>query len=432
MDTDKLIHSLFFILEGCLLLWAFFYTTKVTISVKRVLGYFFIVVCPVILIFLFFGQWYGIVYFLASTFIFYYLLSKKIFTFIHICFVLIIGVFLDHLTQIILNFFKIHINPELIGHYILFSILFVLAIFVYNQATGKMYKLIGGVKIASHLILTIGLFTTITFYMNIYLVRHLTEDKIVEYNIITQLIYFSFMLIVIYFIIKIIKKENALKQKELETAQFNDYMHSLEIINNDMQKFQHDYSNILFTMNGYIENDDLEGLKQYFNQHIISTEEGTLRLNKRLSNLSKLHIPGMKGLLSTKILQAENEGITVNVEIPDIIDSIEMKVVDIARVLGIILDNAIEANKNTKHQKEISLAIFKSIEQSTIIVVENTYNDNIVHIDQLFNEGYSTKGNNRGIGLSNVKDIMSKYPNATLQTSINNGYFSQMIELAKG
>lgn len=47
-------------------------------------------------------------------------------------------------------------------------------------------------------------------------------------------------------------------------------MHSLELINNDMQKFRHDHANILVTMQGYIEIEDFDGLKTYFKKHIFS------------------------------------------------------------------------------------------------------------------------------------------------------------------
>lgn len=119
--------------------------------------------------------------------------------------------------------------------------------------------------------------------------------------ILAQLKYFAIMCFVLYVTIINLKKENHYRSIEFEKEQFTDYMHSLELINNDMQKFRHDYSNILFTMQGYIEINDLEGLKEYFKQHIFTAEEDTLKRYQRLANLSKLQITGLKGLLLTKI-----------------------------------------------------------------------------------------------------------------------------------
>lgn len=423
-------YILYLIMESCLIFWAIMYTSNIQINVKRILFCFSIVILPAIPIFQL-GQWYGIGYFLSSIFILFYWISKRSITFIHICFVFIIGILMDHLTQIILNFFQIQTRIELLGQFILFSLLFVLAIVIYKQATRKMYTLIGGAKIASLLILLVGLFTVSTFYINIYLSGHVSGNKIVQFNILSQIIYFGFMLIVLYFTIKTLKRKNEFKKIQFETAHFKDYIQSLELINNDMQKFQHDYSNILFTMQGYMENDNLEGLKEYFKEHIVSTEADTFQLNKRLANLSNLQIPGLKGLIVTKTLQAENEGIVVNIEIPEVIDSIDMNIIEVARTLGIFFDNAIEANKDSNEQKEINFALFKSISESTIMIVENTFTDDLLQMDDIFKEGYSTKGDNRGKGLSNVKSIINHYPNATLTTNLNNGLFTQIVELSK-
>lgn len=249
------------------------------------------------------------------------------------------------------------------------------------------------------LTLFIALITMNTFYINIYLTDHLSKENLLKFNIVTQITYFSIVLYVLYLITKNLKKETHYKKIEIETTQFRDYMHSLELINTDMQKFRHDHSNILFTMQGYIETDDFEGLKTYFSKHIFSAEADILNRNKRLANLSNMQITGIKGLILTKSLQADKEGLSFNVEIPELINEINMNILDIARILGIFLDNAIEANKQPESKKEIDIAFFKSESGSLIIIVENTMLDNSLNIEQVFKEGFSSKGDNRGEGL---------------------------------
>lgn len=151
----------------------------------------------------------------------------------------------------------------------------------------------------------------------------------------------------------------------------------------------------------------------------------------RLANLANLKITGIKGLILTKTLQAEKEGISVHIEIPDEIEELSMNVIDISRILGIFLDNAIEANIENNENKEIDIAIFHSMSGSTLIIIENTISDNSIMINQIFDEGYSTKGKNRGTGLSTVKSILKNYPNVMLNTDVNNGVFTQIIEVTK-
>ncbi|MBM7610037.1 two-component system sensor histidine kinase AgrC [Lysinibacillus composti] len=420
------------IIEFIILFWAISYATQIKMSIKRILAFILLSMCPSILIFQLIGQWQGIVFLLVSSFTYFFWLSRAFLTLIHICFVLIIGVFTDNLTQVVMKAFPYDALPGMLEHYCIFTVLFILCIIIYKHSTRKIYKLLEEMKTAYILILIIALVTMSTFYINLYLTEYLSEDNLLKFNIITQITYFTIMLFVLYLTIVNIKKENHFRRVEIETAQFTDYMRSLEVINNDMQKFRHDHANILASMQGYIEVNDFEGLKKYFKKHIFSAEEDTLKRNMRLANLSKLQITGIKGLILTKTLQAEKEGITVNIEVPDVIDELNMNIIDIARILGIFLDNAIEANMQNHTDKEIDIAIFKSRSNSIMIIIENTIeDDHSVKIDKIFNDGFSTKGENRGKGLSTVRSIINTYPNVVLRTNVNNGVFSQIIEMAK-
>jgi two-component system sensor histidine kinase AgrC len=46
----------------------------------------------------------------------------------------------------------------------------------------------------------------------------------------------------------------------------------------------------------------------------------------------------------------------------------------------------------------------------------------------MFEKGFSTKGENRGVGLNNVKDILAnRYKNVILNTSIEDEMFKQEL-----
>ena len=55
---------------------------------------------------------------------------------------------------------------------------------------------------------------------------------------------------------------------------------------------------------------------------------------------------------------------------------------------------------------------------SVIIVVSNSFSGDIPPIHKLYKLGFSTKGENRGLGLSNLREIMSKYNNVSIDTRI--------------
>lgn len=419
---------LFLIIEFILIFWAITYIIQLKITSKHIFLYVLTMVCPASLIYLLGGQWQGIIFIIFSSYIYFYLLSRSFLTLIHICFVIIIGILIDNITQYIIASLPFGFILGILEQYCIFVVLFTLSIFIYSFTTKKNYTLFNVMKSSYLLILFIAFVTMGTYYINIYLTDYFSKDTLLKFNLITQITYFTIMIFILYLTSKNIKKENSFQKVKFENAQFTDYMHSLELINNDMQKFRHDHGNILFTMQGYIETDDFEGLKKYFKKHIFSVEEDTLKKNKQLANLSKIQITGIKGLILTKVLQAEKEGISVNLEVPDIIDEIHMNVIDLARILGIFLDNAIEANHQIHSQKEFDIAFFKSVSNPLItIIIENPLNEDSINIEKIYAEGFSTKGLNRGKGLSNVKNILANYPNVALNTNATNGLFTQII-----
>lgn len=420
---------LFLIIEFSLIFWAITFLTNIKITIKRVLAFILVVICPTALNFVIFGQWLGIIYFIVSSFTYFYWLARGFSTLIHICLVVIIGIIADNLAQFTMVVYPYDVLPGILEQYIIFIIIFISCAVIYKLVSKKIYQLLGLTKTAYVFILSIVFITMCTFYINLYLTDYFSQDTILKFNIFSQLTYFGFMCIVLYITIINLKKENHFREIEIEKEQFADYMHSLELINHDMQKFRHDYANILSTMQGYMEINDLEGLKNYFKQHIMSAEGDTLKRNQRLANLSNLHITGIKGLLLTKALQAEKEGIEVDIEIPGEIEEIAMNVIDISRILGIFLDNAIEATSHVENGKEINIAIMKSMKDSIIIIIENTVQEESILLEQIFKEGFSTKGENRGKGLSTVQSIINQYPDVMLNTNVENGLFIQKLEV---
>ena len=54
----------------------------------------------------------------------------------------------------------------------------------------------------------------------------------------------------------------------------------------------------------------------------------------------------IKGLVTTKILQAQEKNIPISIEVPELIDRIEMNTVDLSRIIGIIMITLLRLQKN--------------------------------------------------------------------------------------
>lgn len=121
--------------------------------------------------------------------------------------------------------------------------------------------------------------------------------------------------------------------------------------------------------------------------------------------------PVMAGFLITKLIQARDIGLVTKYTIRVCEIQENTKEYDLIRVIGIFLDNAIEAaSQNTEEEKRVIDVNLNIDSKQTSIVVENigSYMSN-TQIQNCFLEGYSTKGKDRGLGLYNVKEIKEKY-----------------------
>lgn len=212
--------------------------------------------------------------------------------------------------------------------------------------------------------------------------------------------------------------------KKLESAE--EYNKTLHILHDSVRGFKHDFDNIVTTIGGYINTNDMEGLKNYYSQ----LEEDCSRVNNLyILNPDNINNPGVYNLLTTKYNEAEEKGIKVTLTVLLDLNDLHMKIYEFARILGILLDNAIDAA--TECDSKVLNIVFRNEAKNNrnIILIENTYKDKDVDIDQIFNKGVTGKENHTGLGLWEVKQILKKNNNVNLYTTKNEQYFSQQLEI---
>ncbi|MGN0143641.1 MAG: sensor histidine kinase [Clostridium sp.] len=200
----------------------------------------------------------------------------------------------------------------------------------------------------------------------------------------------------------------------------------LESTSADLRTFKHDYINILSTLSGYIENEDITELKTYYYNEIMPESNKIINRNLSLSLLAHIKLNPLKALLADKIAIAYSEGININLEIPDDINFININIIDLCRIIGIFMDNSIESSVSCDN-KFIHFAAIKT-DDNIIFNISNSCLDSIPPVHKLYERNFSTKGKNRGLGLNNAKDIITNnYKNILLNTTIKNCIFTQEI-----
>lgn len=224
------------------------------------------------------------------------------------------------------------------------------------------------------------------------------------------------------------KMQTEAKQKALQDLQ--DYTHNLETMYNGLRSFKHDYINILLSLSGYIANGDMDELKQFFETKIFPTKNLIDQGDYKLNQLGNIRVLEIKSLLCAKLIYAHESGIDVTIDIPDRVDAFPMDTVDLARILGIFLDNAIEAASATE-QPQIGLNIIQH-DAGVSIIISNCFQEHGAALHELNQSGFSTRTGHQGIGLSNAQKIINSYDNVLLETTMQHGCFTQHMELVGG
>lgn len=275
------------------------------------------------------------------------------------------------------------------------------------------------------------LFTVGIYYVLISMNRFLAESSI-DFGVhVFLLLFYSCLSITLCTIALLtIRKQMNLKMKKIEMEQLLDYTQQLEQNYMDMRKFKHDYKNILISMEIFIKEGDMERLAQYYETYIRPTQTEIERNFSYLSDLSHVKVPEIKGILSSKFLRAQSLGIEMKFECREDISNFYIDSIILIRSLGILLDNAIEEVEANAKQKVITAACI-SYEDSIQIIIQNTCGENISQIYEMKREGFSTKGKNRGLGLSNLEKLLSPLKNVILDTQYKDGQLTQIIEITK-
>lgn len=262
----------------------------------------------------------------------------------------------------------------------------------------------------------------------IYLIFQLLITSQYMKSVPLSLTFFDFLILFSYFFISLfcLKKLVALNTVHEKLQKSEDYNKSLKDMNDNFRCFKHDYNNTVTTISGYLQNNDLSGLKTYFNK----LENDCIAVNT-LGTLDPnvINNPGIYHLISSKYYQAIDDGIQVSISFFLDLNELNMDIYEFAKILGILLDNAIEAARESG-EKIINLTFRREHNKHRdIVLIENSYLNKNINIDEIYQKGFSEKENHTGLGLWEIHKYLSRNTNLNLYTSKNHDFFSQQLEI---
>lgn len=176
----------------------------------------------------------------------------------------------------------------------------------------------------------------------------------------------------------------------------------------------------------------MSSLEKYFYEELRLPMFTTNEESRLVDSLSKINDRPIKSLIALKILLARNLNIQVNLAVQNNISILNVHQVVLVRVLGIILDNAIEEAKIISNSL-IDIDIYGDKEK-IIFTISNSTKLKRIDCSMLKRKGYTTKGGeDRGLGLSNIEKLIKAKPQKIfIETKVTKEIFTQIITINMG
>lgn len=258
-------------------------------------------------------------------------------------------------------------------------------------------------------------------------------DSTIDFGYIRRHIVILYLIFIIGIVFKMSERAKKNKDKELQESKDSQlknlvsYSNHIESLYKEIRSFRHDYTNILISFHEAIKSKDINSIEEIYLSILEGSDKQFYDSKYDIGDLSNLENSSIKSLVSAKLIEAQNRGIDISVEIVEPIGAPRMDLVDFITILSIFLDNAIESTVKAEFPR-IHFAYFQD-NDTKILVVQNSTESYKINTKNIFQYGVSTKGDGRGIGLSNVKNILSKYPEVTLETRSINHEFTHDLKM---
>ncbi len=222
------------------------------------------------------------------------------------------------------------------------------------------------------------------------------------------------------------EKNNDLEKNYNKMVEYSEFTEGLLT---EYKSFVHEYKNKLLIIKSLTDKKNKE-LQKYIDTLL---EEKVVNHYRWLSELKNIPIAGAKGLINFKLLQMKELKIDVEIYISEEIAKIKDDFLtskeknDLYTLLGIILDNAIEASLES-NEKMISLHFYKE-KETIVFLLANTFKH--IALDRMEEKGFSSKGDNRGMGLYIFQNIIKYSDTFSKETSVIDNFFVQKILIKK-
>lgn len=196
-----------------------------------------------------------------------------------------------------------------------------------------------------------------------------------------------------------------IRQKELELHMHEVYGKTFDGMVEKIRIRQHDFKNQMAAIYGmhltaYNFEELVESQKKYCDY--------LMEESKFDSILTKCNDKILAGFLYTKFTEWEKRGVNFKFDIVLNDSQCKLPTYDLIKITGILIDNAAEEQLQQECNCDVEFYIRDSDDCVSIKSINRAEYLSMDKIGQLFNKGYSTKGEGRGLGLYEVKKMLER------------------------
>lgn len=263
---------------------------------------------------------------------------------------------------------------------------------------------------------------SIIIITNMYLaITYYSYDPL--YYIVINTLSIYIVMLITYFLAK--KENDYIKVSN----KYNIMLKSLKEYETMLDQYRisnHENKNQLLTVRNMLPDEDIE-TRNYIDKIV----QNNLKDNNNIMiKVSKIPSGGLKGLIYSKLLVMKEKKINYSLNISRGVSTIDLiklddnVVLDICKIIGVYLDNSIEAVEEL-NEKSISIEMYMQ-DENLIIRISNNF-EGLLDINKIDEKGYTSKGSGHGYGLPLTKELINNNSRLSNNKSINGNIFSQEL-----
>ena len=238
-------------------------------------------------------------------------------------------------------------------------------------------------------------------------------------------------LLTLLYLIMLFRLANAKENYRSINNKYETSLTSLREYEEIMDKYRvsnHENKNQLLAIRNMIDKKDKKTLN-----YIDKLVENKIKDNETIFyKTSKIPEGGLRAIIYSKLCKMKDEKITYDLEIAndvktaDLLEIGDSTNLNICKIIGVFLDNAIEAVGKIKKPK-IIIEIYM-MDNNFCIDISNNYNEN-TKLEKIGTKNYTTKGKGHGYGLKLVNNIIKEDENLIHESRITKDYFTQSLKI---